>query len=184
MQDGTSEGEINSQRLSSILCTSATFDVMNKIDHLLFPGHLKRSPVKYLIFTLSLMGLIILEWGLSTKVMAQNSNVSSTEVLNYAKSVLAMEQPRQEAFERIKKAINGQEVPKIVCNDPNSINNLPDAAKKIAVSYCNRSQKIVEENGLTIERFNRITLEIQNNGELNRQVYNTLLRLQKSPESP
>jgi hypothetical protein len=110
--------------------------------------------------------------------------VDNTEINSYAQAVLAMEPARQNAFEEIKKLIGNGEIPKIVCNDSNSINGLPRKAQDIAVNYCTRSQKIVEDNGLSIDQFNKITIELQNNNLLKRQVYNTLLRLQQTPESP
>ncbi|MBE9197529.1 MULTISPECIES: DUF4168 domain-containing protein [unclassified Nodularia (in: cyanobacteria)] len=114
---------------------------------------------------------------------AANNSVNNTDITNYAQAVLAMETPRQQAFDEIKKLIGGGEIPKIICNDPNSMNKLPRPAQNIAVTYCNRSLKIVEDNGLSIDRFNKITVELQNNNNLKRQVYNTLIRLQKAPEA-
>lgn len=136
-----------------------------------------------LLATLSTAGVIFSNVGLSPKAYAQTPAVNNQEVTNYAQAVLAMERPRQQAFDEIKKIIGGGEIPKIVCNDANSMNSLPGKAKDIAVNYCNRSQKIVEDNGLSIDRFNKITIEIQSNNTLKRQIYNTLLRLQKSPGS-
>ncbi|AFY34559.1 DUF4168 domain-containing protein [Calothrix sp. PCC 7507] len=116
---------------------------------------------------------------ISTKTNAQTPAVNNTEVNSYAQAVLAMEPARQKAFEEIKKLIGGREIPKIVCNDSNSINGLSSQAKDIAVNYCNRSQKIVEDNGLSIDRFNKITVELQNNNDLKQQVLNRLIHLQK-----
>jgi hypothetical protein len=118
----------------------------------------------------------------NSKAYGQNLTVNNNEIESYAQAVLAMEPSRQQAFGEIKKLMGG-EIPQIVCNDSNSINKLPRQAKEIAVNYCNRSQKIVEENGLSIERFNKITMELQGDNNLKRQVYNTLIRLQKSPET-
>ncbi|MEH1780733.1 MAG: DUF4168 domain-containing protein [Nostoc sp.] len=112
-----------------------------------------------------------------------NNTVNNTEINSYAQAVLAMEPARQNAFEEIKKLIGNGEIPKIVCNDPNSINGLPKKAQDIAVNYCTHAQKIVEDNGLRFEQFNKITIELQNNNILKRQVYNTLLRLQQPSES-
>ncbi len=53
----------------------------------------------------------------------------------------------------------------------------------MAVNYCNRSQQIVQSNGLSIDQFNNITLQLQNNEDLKRQIYNTLIRLQKVPNN-
>jgi len=120
---------------------------------------------------------------LNSKVYAQNPPVNKTEINSYAQAVLAMEPARQHAFEEIKKLIGSGEIPTIVCNDSNSINGLPRKAQDIAVNYCTRSQKIVEDNGLSIDRFNKITMEAQNNNKLYRQIYDTLLILQKAPDS-
>ncbi|MEA5579342.1 DUF4168 domain-containing protein [Anabaena sp. UHCC 0451] len=128
--------------------------------------------------TLTTASLIFATFGLNAKADAQTLTVNNIEVTNYAQSVLAMEPKRQQAFEEIKKLIGREEIPKIVCNDPSSMNSLPNQAKDIAVNYCNDSQKIVAAHSLTIERFNQITVEIQNNTALKNQIYNTLLRLQ------
>jgi Domain of unknown function (DUF4168) len=114
------------------------------------------------------------------KVNAQNPAVNATELTNYAKIILAMEPDRQKAFDEIKKIIGNSEVPKIVCNDSNSFNGLPGKAKEIAVNYCNRSQKIVEENGLTIERFNKITSEVQGSEGLQKDIFEMLKKLQNN----
>ena len=122
--------------------------------------------------------------GLASSAFAFSSQVDAqtpTEITNYAKSVLAMEPERRQAFEEIKKLIGGREIPQIVCSNSNSLNGLPNKARDIAVNYCNRSQKIVEQNGLTIDNFNKITRDLQSNEKLKTDVYNTLLRLQKNP---
>uniref|UniRef100_UPI003EB95F2A DUF4168 domain-containing protein n=1 Tax=Okeanomitos corallinicola TaxID=3231550 RepID=UPI003EB95F2A len=129
--------------------------------------------------TLTSASFIFATLGWSAKANTPILKVSSTEVTSYAESVLEMEPKRQEAFEEIKKVIGSKEVPKIVCNDSKSMNSLPGKAKDIAISYCNDSQTIVESKKLTIERFNEITMETQNNSDLKRQIYNTLIRLQK-----
>lgn len=103
--------------------------------------------------------------------------ISNTEVTNYARSVLVMEPVRQTAFTEIKKMISG-DIPPIVCHKPGSLNALPGNARKIAVNYCKRSQEIVESNGLTINRFNAITVNLQNNPDLKRRIHNELIRIQ------
>ncbi|MGI8505116.1 MAG: DUF4168 domain-containing protein [Hassallia sp.] len=131
----------------------------------------------FLFGALAVVGLASSAFAFSSQVDAQ----SPTEITNYAKSVLAMEPERRQAFEEIKKLIGGREIPQIVCSNSNTLNGLPNKARDIAVNYCNRSQKIVEQNGLTIDNFNKITRDLQSNDKLKTDVYNTLLRLQKSP---
>ncbi len=109
--------------------------------------------------------------------------VSTNEVSKYAKAVLYMEPERRQALEEIKKIIGNSEVPTIACNDTNSLSNLPGQAQDVAKNYCKTSQSAVENSGLSVNRFNEITTEQQNNQDLQRQIYNTLIRLQKNPDS-
>ncbi|MBK1987725.1 DUF4168 domain-containing protein [Sphaerospermopsis aphanizomenoides BCCUSP55] len=156
---------------------------MREIFFVLVRNQIKPILSGSLVFaTLTTTSLIFTSLGLSHKANAQTLTVNKTEVTRYAQSVLTMEPKRQKAFEEIKKLIGGTEIPKIVCNDPNSINSLPNKARGIAVEYCNNSQQIVEDNGLSIERFNQITLEIQNNNDLKKEIYNTLLKIQNTPK--
>ncbi|MDB9375797.1 DUF4168 domain-containing protein [Nodularia sphaerocarpa] len=161
---------------------------MRRIANLFFLPSLQHLFPQSLFFgiltTASLLtSSLILSSQADAQTPALNSSVNNTDITSYAQAVLAMESPRQQAFDEIKKLIGGGEIPKIICNDPNSMNKLPRQAQDIAVTYCNRSLKIVEDNGLSIDRFNTITVELQNNNNLKRQVYNTLIRLQKTPEA-
>src|SRR5579883_41798 len=159
---------------------------MKRFDtHLCRPRLTGIFPQSLFLGACATVGLFISTLTFSLKIGAQTPTpVDNTELLSYSRALLKMEPARQQAFEEIKKIIGNREVPQIVCNDSNSLNGLPDKAKDIAVNYCHHSQKIVEENGFTIDRFNKITVEVQNNNTLKRQIYNTLLRLQKNPNSP
>ncbi|MEH2025360.1 DUF4168 domain-containing protein [Nostoc sp.] len=159
---------------------------MKKISALFSRTSRKRILSQSFFFgAIATVGVISNAFSLSSKADAQTPPpiVNNTEINSYAQAVLAMEPARQNAFEEIKKLIGNGEIPKIVCNDSNSINGLPKKAQDIAVNYCTHAQKIVEDNGLKFEQFNKITIELQNNNILKRQVYNTLLRLQQPPES-
>ena len=159
---------------------------MKKISDLFSRTSRKRTLSQSLFFgAIASVSVIFNAFSLSSKADAQTPPpiVNNTEINSYAQAVLAMEPARQNAFEEIKKLIGNGEIPNIVCNDSNSINGLPKKAQDIAVNYCNHAQKIVEDNGLKFEQFNKITIELQNNTILKRQVYNTLLRLQQPPES-
>ncbi|MBI1242150.1 MAG: DUF4168 domain-containing protein [Nostoc sp. RI_552] len=161
---------------------------MKSLLNIFFPGSLQhifsRSVVLSIITTASLVSSsLILTSRSNAQTPTVNNQVKNTDIINYAQAVLAMETPRQQAFAEIKKLIGGGDIPKIICNDPSSINILPRQVQNIAITYCENSKKIVEDNGLSIDRFNTITVELQNNTNLKRQVYNTLIRLQKPPES-
>ncbi|MDZ8084823.1 MAG: DUF4168 domain-containing protein [Nostoc sp. DedQUE12b] len=159
---------------------------MKKISDLSSRTGRKRTLSRSFCFgAIATVGVIFNAFSLSSKADAQTPSpiVNNTEINSYAQAVLAMEPARQNAFEEIKKLIGNGEIPNIVCNDSNSINGLPKKAQDIAVNYCTHAQKIVEDNGLKFEQFNKITIELQNNTILKSQVYNTLLRLQQPPES-
>lgn len=163
---------------------------MKKISDLFSRSSPKRILYQSFFFgAIAIVGVISNAFSLTHKAEAQTPSpispiVNNTEINSYAQAVLAMEPVRQNAFGEIKKLIGNGEIPKIVCNDSNSFNGLPKKAQDIATNYCTRAQKIVEDNGLSIDKFNKITLELQNNNiSLKEQVYNTFLRLQQPPES-
>ncbi len=146
----------------------------------------KRTLKLYQLWIIASFTVATLLGGIVTsgvKANAQNPAINEVELLKFARTILAMEPDRQEAFDDIKKIIGSSEVPKIVCNDSNSFNALPGKAKDIAVNYCKRSQKIVEENGLSVDRFNKITVEVQSNEGLQKKVSEQLMRLQEKPGS-
>ncbi len=159
---------------------------MKKISDL-FSRHSRKRILSQSFFfgAIATAGVILNAFSLSLKADGQTPPpiVNNTEIDSYAQAVLAMEPARQNAFEEIKKLIGNGEIPKIVCNDSNSFNGLPKKAQDIAVNYCTRAQKIVADNGLSFDQFNKITLELQNNNLLKQQVYDSLLRLQQTPES-
>ena len=181
---GTSNSENNSNILCYSLFSLCVTCCMLKTYSLYLTKRLLRTLYQSLILaTITSTSLISGTFTLNSKVAAQTLNLDNTDITNYAKSVLNMEPARQQAFKEIKNLIGSKDIPQVICNDSKSFITLPRKAKDIAINYCNHSQKIVEDSGLSIEQFNKITLEIQNNSNLKRQLYNTLLRLQKDSPS-
>jgi len=151
---------------------------MKIISYFFFRSTKQRMLEKSFLFgAIAFLGLASSAFALSSQVDAQ----TPTEIRNYAKAVLAMEPERRQAFEEIKKLIGGREVPKIICYDSNSFSSLPNKAQDIARNYCKRSEKIVEQNGISFDVFNKISREWQTNEKLKAEIYNTLLDLQKNP---
>ena len=140
----------------------------------------------FLVSTLATIGLFAGSIVFSSKADAQiPTKVGTNEIVKYSQALLTIEETRLQAFEDIKKIGGGEKVPTIVCNQPSSIQSLRTRrARDIARKYCQRSQKIVEESGLSIQRFNNITLKLRNDESLKRQIHNTLIRLQKKPNNP
>jgi hypothetical protein len=106
-------------------------------------------------------------------------SITSEEVENYARTVLAIEPSRQTAYSEIQKLTNEENVPDVTCTEVSSVAALPTNIQDIAVNYCNQSKKIGESNGLTISQFNAITVSAQSDSELQKRIQNELVRLQR-----
>lgn len=105
--------------------------------------------------------------------------VTTEEVKNYAKALLAIESNRQAASSEIQKLTNEEKLPDITCTKPDTIAALPKNIQDVAVNYCNQSKKIGESHDLTMPRFNAITSSAQSSPELRKRIQNELLRLQR-----
>jgi len=155
---------------------------MKRITHYSKRININRIVYKSLMVgVLATVSIVVSSIVSSPKADAQTpSSVDNDEITKYSRALLIIEQNRLQAFDEIKRISGGREVPTIVCNQPRTIESLSAGrARDIVRNYCQRSQTIVEENGLSIERFNNITLKLQNDESLKRQIYNTLIRLQK-----
>jgi len=100
------------------------------------------------------------------------------EIESYARAVLSIETNRRVAFEEIQKMTNNQTVPDVTCTETKSIAALSKNLQEIAVNYCERSKKFIEDEGLTMDKFNAITVSAQSNMELQQRIQNELVRLQ------
>ncbi|MEG4322817.1 MULTISPECIES: DUF4168 domain-containing protein [unclassified Microcoleus] len=109
---------------------------------------------------------------------AQAQEISNAEITSYARSVLGIEPRREEAMKEIKGMAGGS-VPRIVCNETQGINSLSGGMRGVAVNYCQQAKKIIETNGLTVSRFNQLTLLQQANPAIKQQIQAELLRLQQ-----
>ncbi|MCG5061503.1 MAG: DUF4168 domain-containing protein [Limnoraphis sp. WC205] len=119
-----------------------------------------------------------LSFGVSAVHAQVNQNFSNEEITNYARVVLALESRRYQVFNEIKKIVG--EVPRIVCDEPGSINALPGNAPQLAVSYCDQAKQVIEARGLTVTRFNEITLRQQNDPQFRQKIQAEILRLMES----
>lgn len=104
---------------------------------------------------------------------------SSEDIENYARAILAIEPIRQAAYEEIQKMTNNERIPDITCTKSESLAALSKNIQGIAVNYCQRSKKFIDETeGLTMDKFNAITSSVQSNPELQQRIQNELVRLQ------
>ncbi|QDZ38956.1 DUF4168 domain-containing protein [Euhalothece natronophila Z-M001] len=122
---------------------------------------------------------------LATRGLLQNSSIAQAqnnydeEKLNsYAAAVLEIEPIREEVKRKIQAELDGQPMPQMACHRSESYQDLPEEARSLIINYCQRSEEIVENQGLSVSEFNEITQEIQNNPELRQRVQDKMLELQ------
>ncbi len=105
--------------------------------------------------------------------MVNAQTLSDEQINNYAQAVMRIESNRQQAYAEIQR-IMGENPPEIVCNQPSSYNSLPEEAAKVALTYCQNSENIVKDTGMTVEQFNQITQQIKQDQELERRIQDVM----------
>ncbi len=106
------------------------------------------------------------------------SEITETDITNYAKTVLTIESQRQIAYQKIEDII-GDPPPEIACDRPHTFRQLPTEAQKIAVDFCNRSKNIAKESGLTASKFNVMTQKAQGDETLKQQIQNAMIEVRQ-----
>ncbi|MFM7905935.1 MAG: DUF4168 domain-containing protein [Microcystis sp.] len=144
---------------------------------------LRRSFIVTFLAVIAILGGLIPEFSCTTEVVSFRSSAytqdfTADQIKRYATAVLWIETERKEAYQAISQIL-GKSPPAITCNQRESFNNLPANAQRIAVDYCNKSKKIVQDNGFTAAQFNTITNRISSDDNLRRQVQNEMIRLQR-----
>lgn len=104
------------------------------------------------------------------RLIAQAQNYDENTLRNYAQALLEIEPLRQRALQDIQTVLNSQEVPSIACNRAQSYQDLPAEVQSLIVDYCNRSQNIVQQQGLSVSEFNNITTDVQSNPQLKQEI--------------
>lgn len=112
---------------------------------------------------------------ISNKAYAQQFTPEETE--NYAKAGYQVELLRRKVYQQIKTLIN-EPLPNIVCDDRSTLDSLQPEVSEIANSYCDRSRQIVQQNNLTVDRFNELKSYYDRQGGFYQQVQSILLKLQ------
>lgn len=106
------------------------------------------------------------------------SEITETDIVNYAITVLTIESQRQIAYQEIEDLVDDSP-PEIVCNRPKSFRKLPDEVQQIAVDFCNRSKTIAKEGGLTATKFNIMTKKAQGNKTFKQKIQNAMITIQQ-----
>jgi hypothetical protein len=109
---------------------------------------------------------------------AYAQDISQQEVVNYTNAVYNVEMLRQQVYKQMQESTS--EPPAgIICDRPETYQNLADDVKAIAVNYCNESKEIVEKNHLSVSRFNQLKGFYDRQEGFYQQVQNILLERQK-----
>lgn len=108
---------------------------------------------------------------IQNQVRAQN--VSDEDLRKYAQAAIAIENLRQTTYSNIESAI-GKSSGQMSCNQRQSFSQLPDNARRMAIEYCDQSEVIVRNNGLTVNRFNQITQQVKDNPSLKQRLQSIL----------
>lgn len=115
---------------------------------------------------------------LNFNLSAYTQDFTDTQILNYARAVLQIEDLRREAYRRIQQII-GKPPQNLSCYQPDSLRGLPPQAQRIAVDFCNQSKRIAQNSGLTAAQFNAITRRAQRDRVLKRRIQNTIIKIRR-----
>jgi len=108
---------------------------------------------------------------------AYGQQFTPEETENYARAGYEVELLRRDVYQEIKNLIN-ESPPEIVCDQQSTIDSLQPQVKEIANRYCNQSQQIVQQNNLSINRFNELKTYYDRQDLFYKQVQGILLKLQ------
>ncbi|MEM6612035.1 MAG: DUF4168 domain-containing protein [Cyanobacteria bacterium P01_C01_bin.72] len=106
---------------------------------------------------------------------AQQFTPAETE--NYARAGYEVELLRREVYQELKSLMN-EPPPNIVCDQQSTLDSLKPEAKAIANRYCTQSRQIVQQNNLSINRFNELKTHYDNKNGFYDQVQEILIELQ------
>jgi Domain of unknown function (DUF4168) len=111
---------------------------------------------------------------------AYAQTVTNEEVRSYAEAVLVMEEPRLQAYSEISDSITSASPDYDVtqytlsCPNANTLKDVPRRvrakARRTLIKYCNQARALVEEKGLTVNRFNAITAAHRQDAELLKRI--------------
>ncbi|HIK38569.1 MAG: DUF4168 domain-containing protein [Geminocystis sp.] len=114
----------------------------------------------------------------STSVLAQTQEITEEQLRKYAKAVIAIENLRKATYASIENIVGSNASLSVSCDQKKSFSQLPPAARNMAEEYCNQSEVIVKNNGLTVSQFNQITQQIKQNPTLKQRLQKIIEQIQ------
>ncbi|NJN21017.1 MAG: DUF4168 domain-containing protein [Leptolyngbya sp. RL_3_1] len=123
--------------------------------------------------------------GTGPLALAQTA-ISAPEIDQYANAILQMEPARNEAYTEIANLLLAANIDlnQVTLGCANSdLSAVPRGLRQevdeIRVGYCNQARDRVDQNGLTAQRFNEITIAHREDAALGDRIRQALIRLQQ-----
>ncbi|MGF1459562.1 MAG: DUF4168 domain-containing protein [Leptolyngbyaceae cyanobacterium] len=118
------------------------------------------------------------------------TDISNTEISQYARAALAIDQYRNTAYAEVKSLLTEVNMDiseiNVGCTDTRDLSNVPRSVRgkvsDILSRYCNQSRQAVEDNNLTPTRFNEITKIHEENTTVYERIQQELIRLQQDEQ--
>lgn len=98
---------------------------------------------------------------ISNQAIAQN--VSDEDLKKYAQAAMEIEGLRKMTLSNIENIVGKSKPNQLNCYQQESLTQLPDNARAMAVNYCEQSEAIVKKHGLSNAQFNQITQQVREN---------------------
>ncbi|MEN9273507.1 MAG: DUF4168 domain-containing protein [Gloeomargarita sp. DG02_4_bins_56] len=118
--------------------------------------------------------LLLLLTNLSRPAWGQ-TNLSEDRIQRYALIVLELEPIRQAHLEEARRLLGSVNTSGNLCGE----RNLPASVQAVCNRYFERSQRLVEQRGLTVQEFNAITTQAQQDPNLSKRIQEAMLRQRK-----
>ncbi len=106
---------------------------------------------------------------------AQAQSFSDEQIKDYASALIEIEVLRQSVRAELKEKM-GPDIPNLMCDKPNTLDDFPLNVRGVAKTYCDQSKKIVEKYGLTTELFNKITIDLGGDAALRKRIQDAMRR--------
>ena len=114
---------------------------------------------------------------LTRSAIATAQEYTPEETANYAKAGFEVEMLRRQVYQEIKAIVN-QPPGDIVCDRQETLSDLDPEVRELTESFCTRTIEIVQQNNLSVDRYNELKTQYDLRGEFYDRVQEILLRLQ------
>lgn len=109
-----------------------------------------------------------------------NLDIDANDIDNYARAVLRIEEVRQSTLGTVQSIVGDADLSAIACHQEESLDNLPENAQQLIVTFCQDSIGFVTQNDLSVEQFNYMTNAQKSDEALKIAIQDALIRLQST----